>query len=42
VDEDRALQEGDLLVARGTGEGVDLFRSVALGEKTIREVLDIG
>lgn len=42
VDDTRMLKEGDLLVFRGTGEGADLFRAVALGEKTISEVLHLG
>ncbi|NOQ54927.1 MAG: hypothetical protein GQ558_10035 [Thermoplasmata archaeon] len=42
VDDDRGLRAGDLLVFRGTGEGVDLFRKVALGKATIQEVMDNG
>jgi uncharacterized protein with PhoU and TrkA domain len=42
VDENRAIKRGDLLVFRGTGEGVDLFREVALGRATIGEVLHLG
>ncbi len=42
VEDDQGLREGDLLVFRGTGEGVDLFRKVALGKATIQEVMDNG
>ena len=42
VDDDRTIKQGDLLVFRGTGEGVDLFRRVALGRSTIEEVLGLG
>jgi uncharacterized protein with PhoU and TrkA domain len=42
VEDDRGLRAGDLLVFRGTGEGVDLFRKVALGKATIQEVMDNG
>ncbi len=42
VEDDRGLKAGDLLVFRGTGEGVDLFREVALGKATIQEVMNIG
>jgi uncharacterized protein with PhoU and TrkA domain len=42
VDDQRVLKGGDLLVFRGTGQGADLFRAVALGDNTIEEVLDIG
>jgi uncharacterized protein with PhoU and TrkA domain len=41
VTDERTLREGDLLVFRGTGEGVDLFRKVALAHATIQEVLDL-
>jgi uncharacterized protein with PhoU and TrkA domain len=42
VQVDRRLKPGDLLVFRGTGEGVDLFRKVAMGKATIEEVMDLG
>jgi uncharacterized protein with PhoU and TrkA domain len=42
VREDRILKDGDLLVFRGTGDAVDLFRKVALGRARISEVLDLG
>ncbi len=42
VDDGRVLKEGDLLVFRGTGEGVDLFRKVAMGNATIQEVMNVG
>ena len=42
VEDDRGLRARDLLVFRGTGEGVDLFRKVALGKATIQEVMDNG
>jgi uncharacterized protein with PhoU and TrkA domain len=42
VDDDRTLKQGDLLIFRGTGEGVEHFRRVAAGEATIQEVLDHG
>jgi len=42
VEDDRGLKAGDLLVFRGTGEGVDLFREVALGKAAIHEVMNIG
>ena len=42
VEDERTLKVGDLLVFRGTGEGVDLFRRVAAGEATIAEVMDDG
>jgi uncharacterized protein with PhoU and TrkA domain len=42
VEDGRDLRAGDLLVFRGTGEGVDLFRKVALGKATIQEVMDNG
>lgn len=42
VPEDRRLRAGDLLVFRGTGEGVDLFLKVALGKATIQEVMEHG
>ena len=42
VSNDRKLKAGDLLVFRGTGEGVDTFRRVALGHATIQEVLVLG
>jgi uncharacterized protein with PhoU and TrkA domain len=42
VKDDQGLKAGDLLVFRGTGEGVDLFRKVALGKATIQEVMNIG
>lgn len=42
LDDDRALKAGDLLVFRGTGEGVELFRKVAVGSATIGEVLELG
>jgi uncharacterized protein with PhoU and TrkA domain len=42
VDDDRVLSDGDLLVFRGTGEGVDLFKRVATAKAGIQEVLSIG
>lgn len=42
VKDDQGLKAGDLLVFRGTGEGVDLFRKVALGKAKIQEVMNIG
>ncbi len=42
VDDDRTIRKGDLLVFRGTGEGIDLFRRAVTGEATIAEVMDIG
>ncbi len=42
VREDRTIKQGDLLVFRSTGEGVDLFRKVAMGQATILEVLEDG
>jgi uncharacterized protein with PhoU and TrkA domain len=42
VREDRTLSQGDLLVFRSTGEGVDLFKKVATGEATIQEVFEHG
>lgn len=39
VEDGRTIKGGDLLVFRGTGEGVDLFRRVATGKATIREVM---
>ena len=42
VDDDRQIKSGDLLVFRGTGEGVDLFRRVVTGAATIEEVMDSG
>jgi uncharacterized protein with PhoU and TrkA domain len=42
VDEGRSINTGDLLVFRGTGEGVDLFRKVVTGKATIEEVMDSG
>jgi uncharacterized protein with PhoU and TrkA domain len=42
VNDDKAIMKGDLLVFRGTGEGVDLFRKVAVGEATIGEVMGHG
>jgi uncharacterized protein with PhoU and TrkA domain len=42
VRDDRTFKPDDLLVFRGTGEGVDLFRKVATGKATIQEVLELG
>ena len=42
VEDDRTLRVGDLLVYRGTGEGVDLFRRVATAQATIAEVMEGG
>ena len=40
VEDDRTFKAGDLLVFRGTGEGVELFRRVASGKATIAEVME--
>jgi len=42
VRDDQTLRAGDLLVFRGTGEGIDFFRRVAEGTATIREVMEHG
>ncbi len=42
MEDERTLKMGDLLVFRGTGEGVDLFRRVATAKATITEVMDGG
>lgn len=42
VEDERVLHASDMLVYRGTGEGVDLFRKVASGQATIQEVLELG
>ena len=42
VEGDRVLEEDDLLVYRGTGEGVEYFMKVALAQATVREVFEHG
>ncbi len=42
VDDERPIMVGDLLVFRGTGEGVDLFRRVVTAKSTIAEVMEVG
>ncbi len=42
VRDDQTFKPGDLLVFRGTGEGVESFRRVGEGTATIREVMEDG